>query len=172
MEDLIEIRQASTTDEYDVAATLFKAYAEWLGFSLCFQGFDQELLDLPGRYGPPDGYLLIAWAGSEPVGCGAIKRQDDRTCEMKRLYLDVSIRGRGVGRRIAEALIREALSIGYERIRLDTIGERMKTAVGLYKSLGFREIPAYYFNPEPGVVYMELDLIEYPDLRRDREQPR
>jgi GNAT superfamily N-acetyltransferase len=137
---------------------LFLEYAGSLGFSLCFQNFDQELANLPGDYSPPGGRLLLAVSQNEPVGCAALHGVQHEICEMKRLYLRPAFRGKGLGRMLAERIIREAQEIGYKRMRLDTVEPVMRDAVGMYRKLGFREIDAYRPNPMPGTLYMELEL--------------
>ncbi len=133
-------------------------YAESLGFSLCFQGFDKELAGLPGDYAPPDGRLLLAEYGGELAGCVALHRLEPEICEMKRLYLRPQFRGKGVGRTLAETAIAEARSIGYRLMRLDTVEPIMKDAVAMYHRLGFKEIAPYRANPIEGAMYMELEL--------------
>lgn len=137
---------------------LFREYAASLGFSLCFQGFDRELTDLAARYGPPRGVALIAADASGDAGCIALKDLEGGVCEMKRLYVRPGHRGRGLGRTLAQRLIAEARSLGYSRMRLDTIAETMRAAVALYRSLGFVEIEPYTANPVPGALFMELRL--------------
>ena len=129
-----------------------------MGIDLCFQNFEQELAELPGHYAPPSGCLLLATVGDEPAGCVALKKLADGVCEMKRLYVRSQCRGTGLGRTLAEQIIREAQVLGYEAIRLDTVPSRMGSAVGLYRSLGFRDIPPYCFNPMPGALFLELHL--------------
>jgi putative acetyltransferase len=140
------------------ARELFQEYAQSLGVNLCFQNFEQELAGLPGHYAPPDGRLLLAEYDGQLAGCVALHKWEDGACEMKRLYLRSSFRGKGLGRAIAEKIIVEARSIGYQRMRLDTIGPLMKDAVEMYRKLGFREIAPYRPNPIAGAMYMELQL--------------
>jgi ribosomal protein S18 acetylase RimI-like enzyme len=133
---------------------LFLEYAAVLGFSLCFQGFDTELEGLPGKYAPPRGALLLA----PGEGCVGLRPIDERTAEMKRLYVRPVARGTGLGRRLALAILDEARQRGYERIVLDTIEGKMDSAIALYRALGFREIAPYYDNPIPHAIYLELAL--------------
>jgi GNAT superfamily N-acetyltransferase len=140
------------------ARELFQEYAQSLGVNLCFQNFEQELAGLPGHYARPDGRLLLAEYDGQLAGCVALHKWEDGVCEMKRLYLRPSFRGKGLGRAIAEKIIAEARSIGYRRMRLDTIEPLMKDAVEMYRKLGFREIAPYRSNPIAGAMYMELQL--------------
>jgi putative acetyltransferase len=150
--------EASTPEDLKQVRRLFRAYAEWLAVDLCFQDFEREVADLPGCYAPPAGRLLIAKVGSEVVGCVGLRPREPRVCEMKRLWVEPGFAGRGIGRALAESVIATAREIGYERMRLDTIPERMPAAQRLYADLGFREIPPYYHNPLDGVVMLELAL--------------
>ena len=150
--------QASSPAPIAQARELFLEYASSLGFSLCFQSFDQELAGLPGDYAPPEGRLLLAEYEGQLAGCGALHKLEPAICEMKRLYLRPPFRGKGMGRAFAEHLIAEARQIGYRRMRLDTVEPVMKDAVAMYRTLGFREIPPYRKNPIAGALYMELDL--------------
>ena len=140
------------------ARELFLEYAQSLGMNLCFQNFEQELAGLPGHYAPPDGRLFLAEYERALAGCVALHKWEPGVCEMKRLYLRPSFRGKGLGRVLAEAIIAEARNIGYQRMRLDTIEPIMKDAVEMYRKLGFQEIAPYRPNPIAGAMYMELQL--------------
>ncbi len=153
-----EIIEATTPQQIEQARALFLEYAQSLGFSLCFQSFDQELAGLPGDYAPPQGRLLLAVRGKRAAGCVALHKIGDGICEMKRLYLRPELRGSGAGRALAERIIAEARVIGYRTMRLDTVAGTMDAAIALYRRLGFREIPPYRPNPVPGALYMELTL--------------
>jgi GNAT superfamily N-acetyltransferase len=154
---MIALAEARTPDDYQVARGLILAYAAWLGLDLGFQGFDEELEELPAVYGPPGGCLLIAREGADPVGVVGVRARSSRECEMKRLFVQESARGRGVGRALAEQAVRAARRLGYRRMVLDTL-ETMTGALALYAALGFRETPAYYANPLPRVCYLALEL--------------
>jgi ribosomal protein S18 acetylase RimI-like enzyme len=136
---------------------LLRQYQRSLGIDLCFQDFETELLELPGAYAPPDGRLYTALIGVQLAGSIALRRHDANSCEMKRLYLRPEFLGRGFGKLMAEHIIQDARTIGYERILLDTLPS-MQAAQGIYQKLGFRETKAYVFNPVEGVRYMELQL--------------
>jgi putative acetyltransferase len=143
------------------ARALFLEYAQSLGFSLCFQDFDKELANLPGDYAPPEGRLLLAEYEGQLAGCVALHKiaaQSEDVCEMKRLYLRPQFRGKGLGRVLADRIIAEARTIGYRRMRLDTVEPVMKDAVAMYRKRGFKEIAPYCANPIAGALYMELPL--------------
>jgi putative acetyltransferase len=154
----IALRQARSPADIEAARALFLEYAKSLDFELCFQSFDAELAGLPGDYAEPGGRLLLADVGGEPRGCVAMHPLGDGICEMKRLYVRPGLRGTGVGTRLVEAVIAEARKIGYGSMRLDTIGASMQTALALYRTLGFKEIPPYRDNPIPTATYLELKL--------------
>ena len=151
------IHQAVWPQDMERVRELFREYADWLKVDLCFQGFERELATLPGDYAPPDGRLLLAYHHEKPVGCVALRRIDATTGEIERLYVRPERRGRRTGRRLVEQVIAAAREIGYRRLVLDTL-PRMAEAGELYRSFGFREIPAYCANPLPGVIYLALDL--------------
>jgi ribosomal protein S18 acetylase RimI-like enzyme len=151
-------QQAESPEQIAQVRELFLEYANSLGFSLCFQSFDQELAGLPGDYTPPQGCLLLATHNAQPAGCVALHKLSPEACEMKRLYVRPHFRGKGLGRQLADRVIAEARQIGYKYLRLDTVEQVMKTAVAMYRQLGFREIPPYRPNPIAGALYMELQL--------------
>jgi ribosomal protein S18 acetylase RimI-like enzyme len=150
--------QATSPTQIAQVRDLFLEYAQSLGFSLCFQSFDQELAGLPGDYAPPDGCLLLAEFEGQQAGCVALHKLDGNICEMKRLYLRPQFRGKGLGRALAETIIAEARILGYQRMRLDTVEPVMRDAVAMYRRLGFQEIAPYCQNPIAGAMYMELKL--------------
>jgi ribosomal protein S18 acetylase RimI-like enzyme len=150
--------------EMDRARALLLEYAATLDFSLCFQDFDRELRELPGAYAPPEGRLLLAYEGSEIAGCVALRKDGEGACEMKRLFVRPAYRGRGIGRKLAAAILDEAQKIGYERMRLDTVPS-MQEAIALYRSLGFEPVAAYRHNPVQGALFMEIELRAKPGLK-------
>lgn len=153
----LEIRIAESPADIAAVRGLFVEYAESLGFSLCFQGFDRELADLPGCYAPPRGSLRLALTGAVPAGCVAVRPLVADICEMKRLYVKPDQRRSGLGRRLVNVALQDARRIGYRVMRLDTLST-MTAAIELYRSVGFRTIPAYYDNPIESAVYLECAL--------------
>lgn len=152
------IRPASSPADLAAVRRLFTAYAQSLDFSLCFQGFDEELATLPGKYAPAQkGALLLGFAGDAAVGVVGLRGLEPGIAEMKRLYIAPEGRGRNLGRGLADAVIAEARKLGYRAIRLDTFPS-MVAANRIYDALNFQDIPAYYENPLPGARYRELKL--------------
>lgn len=133
--------------------TMLEEYRAALNVDLAFQDFDRELSALPYGYDP----ILVAFNEEEAAGCVALRRLDDRVCEMKRLYVRRTFRGQAIGRALAVAVIAEASQRGFRRMRLDTL-PTMEEAMALYESLGFKEIAPYRFNPVPATRYLELAL--------------
>ena len=157
----IQLLPADDPETLAAARQILREYAETLGIDLCFQGFEAELAALPGEYEPPGGSLLLAWVDGALAGCGGFRPLPDvdyaNACEMKRLYVRRAFRRFGLGRLLAQALIDAATQAGYSAMLLDTLDD-MEAARELYTSLGFEEIPPYYFNPIPGAHYLKADL--------------
>ena len=159
----IELQCVDGTDAVGLSelVILFREYAQQLGVDLSLQGFEEELATLPGDYAGPQGALLLAWIDGAPAGCGAFRPLPDadhvNACEMKRLYVRRAFRRFGLGRHLARRLMDLALQAGYSSMLLDTLDD-MEAARNLYGTLGFVEIPPYYFNPVPGSHYLKVDL--------------
>lgn len=92
-----------------------------------------------------------------PVGCVALHPLEPGIFEMKRLYTLPEVRGMGVGRMLAGAIVERGRELGYRKMRLDTVA-RLREAAALYASLGFRPIEPYCHNPFPDASFFELDL--------------
>ena len=156
---MVKIISAKTVAHIDTVRRLFREYENFLGVDLCFQDFENELTELPGKYAPPQGALLFALVDEIVAGCVAVRKFETNICEMKRLYIRPHYRGNKIGRMLAEKIIDEAIKLGYSTMLLDTLTP-LKEAMALYQSLGFRKREPYYHNPLPGVICWELDLKE------------
>lgn len=158
MDRLVTIVAASLSD-MEAVRELWVEYWKWLDFSPCFQDFDKELESLPGHYAPPEGCILLAFSDSALAGSVALRKLDDRRCEMKRLYVRPPFRGEKIGLALTNAIIEEGRKRGYAFMRLDTLPS-MEKAVSIYRALNFVDIEPYTSDPIPGAKYMELDLRE------------
>ena len=159
---MLQIIPAISTEDTAFVRELFREYATTPGVVACLEDFEREVSSLPGLYAPPRGTLLLAvedgtQKGETAAGCVALRPWDERSCEMKRLYVRAASRGSGAGRKLVTELIAAANAIGYERMLLDTLPS-MREAHALYRSLGFHEIPPYPKKPVPGALFFELSL--------------
>ena len=155
---MIKIIQAETIEQIEQTRKLFREYEAWFGMNLCFQNFDVEVANLPGKYALPEGRLFLAFADKKLAGCIALRKLEDGICEMKRLFVKDEFRGQKIGIKLIEKLFDEAKNIGYEKMRLDTYPPKMAKAVKLYESYGFVEISPYYHNPYGETLFMEKNL--------------
>jgi len=160
----VEIREASSSVDLESIRILLREYAGHLNACvgaehICMGSYEEELAGLPGAYSPPQGTLLLASDGGEPAGCGALKPLSpsrildaaEVACEMKRLWVRPQFQGRGLGRKLAAALVHYARKQGYTAMYLDTIPAAMQTANRIYTSLGFEQVERYGTNPLLGV---------------------
>jgi len=139
---MLSIVQAETAEQIAIVREMMLEYAAWLNFDLCFQGFDEELRTLPGKYAPPQGRLLLAYLEKRPAGMVALRPMAQvGVCEMKRLYVKQDFRGQSLGRNLAAAIIREAAEAGYTRMRLDTVPGKMDSQSGYILILDFNPLP-------------------------------
>ncbi|MEX2126209.1 MAG: GNAT family N-acetyltransferase [Woeseia sp.] len=157
MSGSITLEPVESQEQVAVARELFREYADAIGVDLEYQGFATELEALPSPYAPPHGTLLIAQINGDTAGCVALRRLDNATGEMKRLYVRPAFRSQGLGKHLIEAAIQAARRAGYAGLRLDTLPS-MAAAQGLYRKLGFTEIPAYNSSYLPGTRFYELQL--------------
>ena len=157
METKLEIVTATSGEMFEQARLLFREYAEWLGVDLCFQNFEGELTNLETVYHPPDGSLLLAFYGEQIAGCVAVRKLEADVCEMKRLFVKPDFQNLKIGKKLIYAVIKRARDLEYKRMRLDTL-PLMEKAQNLYRSVGFKEIEAYRYNPDPKTTFMELNL--------------
>ena len=159
---MIRIVPALSEETISQARNLFREYASTIGVEVCLVDFERELASLPGLYAPPGGRLLLAIQQipgnpGEAIGCAALRKLEPDACELKRLYVRPAFRGQGAARELVKELIADARSIGYKRMVLDTLPS-MQVAHKLYRTIGFREIPAYQRNPIPGSLFFGLAL--------------
>lgn len=151
-------------EDLDAIRALLFEYATSLGFSLAYQGFAEELAELPGRYAPPGGALLLARVDGAAAGGVALRGLGDGICEMKRLFVRPAFRrlrtdeGVSIGRALATQVVAVARARGYGRVRLDTVAGKMDAAIALYRSMGFAEIAPYYASPIADTLFLELAL--------------
>ena len=124
---------------------------------LALQRYDEELLHLEAKYGPPQGRLYLALMDGDVAGCVGLRRIDEARCEMKRLYVRPAFRARGIGKALCRRVIGDARAIGYAQMLLDTL-PFLETAIRLYRRLGFEEIPCYNDSPMQEAVYLRLIL--------------
>ena len=154
----MRVVQAKTEDDWVDVERLIRAYLVELPFEVDFQDVDRELAELSTEYGPPSGAALLLRADDDAaVGVVGIRRFDEHGAELKRMYLDLTVRGRGLGRALGDVAVTSARSLGYRRLLLDTV-DSMAPAVALYDGLGFMEIEPYRHNPLVGARYFALDL--------------
>lgn len=157
----IQLISPSSADDWRETRLILREYADSLAVDLGFQGFEAELAALPGPYLAPGGLMLLALVDGAVAGSGAFRPLPDvdyaNACEMKRLFVRPAFRRFGLGRVIAQALMDRATEAGYSAMLLDTLDD-MEAARGLYESLGFVEVPPFYFNPIPGAHYLKADL--------------
>lgn len=143
--------------DMDGVRLLIREYVESLGLDLGFQGLEEELMQLPGKYASPEGALLVATSETTLCGCVAMKKLEPGVCEMKRLYVREGFKGMGIGRLLVSHILEKAKTRRYRAMRLDSL-ETMHQAVALYRSFGFEATEHYVFNPLPGALYMEKVL--------------
>jgi putative acetyltransferase len=150
----MKLHKAESRAEFDEARVLFCEYGASLDVDLGFQGFEEEIATLPGKYASPKGALFLARdAGGQAMGCVGVRPFDrPGACEMKRLYVRPVGRGSGAGRALAVEAIRFASAAGYREMLLDSLPS-MEAAIRLYRSLGFEPIPPYWSNTVPGILY-------------------
>ena len=156
---MFEIKEAIGPPAFAIARDLFEAYARELEVDLSFQNFEDELEELENMYSRPDGILFIAYSeNGEPVGCFGLRKLEETTCELKRMYIRKESRGLGLGRLLLEKSFEVGRMLGYQRMRLDTL-PRLKAAISLYKRSGFYEIEPYRYNPISEASFYEKLLI-------------
>ena len=156
---MFQIRPVRSAADLEATLQLFNAYASALEVDLSYQDFTTELATLPGKYAPPAGEILLARdRHGAPLGCVGLRPiEPDGCCEMKRLYVSPKARGLGLGRALIDAIIAEAVRIGYGEMRLDTL-PTMTEAISLYRKAGFVPIAPYYETPIAGTIFFARPL--------------
>ena len=124
---------------------------------LVLQNYDDEFAHLEHKYGKPAGRLYVAHCDGALAGCIALRKLDEHTCELKRLYVRPQFRGRHFGKMLTEKIIADAKEIGYSALYLDTL-PFLKTAIKMYRDMGFYDIPCYNNSPIDDTVFLKLDL--------------
>lgn len=159
-----ELKIVTAYDRIEQLRPLFADYTKMLvenqpGFDhyLQLQKYDDEYLDPGKKYPLPDGRLYLALDNGEAAGCVALRRFDERSCEMKRLYVDPAYRDRGIGEALVRKLLDEAKAMGYSRMLLDTLPV-LAAAMRLYEKLGFKVTAPHGESPVPETVFMSLEL--------------
>ena len=143
-----QIRFADARVDAGSGATLIQAMREEM--ALMYDGLELDGDRMP-RAGPaelsaPAGTFIVGMLDGQAVCCGGIKRLDDRACEIKKMYVDPELRGRGVARRLLHELEGRARELGYELARLDT-GPKQLGARALFESEGYVEVENFNANP-------------------------
>jgi ribosomal protein S18 acetylase RimI-like enzyme len=156
----IQIIEAVTDSDYNTAKELFLEYASELEFDLCFQNFEEELKQLRMQYGKPEDIIYFVKHGDNFAGCAGVRKLNGGICELKRMYLKNSLRGKGAGKLLLNKTFEGARKLEYSIMRLDTL-PRMDAAIALYEKSGFREIEPYRLNPVEGAKYYEKELNNY-----------
>jgi putative acetyltransferase len=153
----LELIVISQPGQYDTARLMFREYADSITTDLCFQSFQEELQQIETQYGLPTGGIILLKFNDEWIGCAGIRRINEHTAELKRMYIRPPYQGKGLGHELLNASLQLAKSLHYSKLRLDTL-ETMKVAQHLYKHAGFEETEPYYRNPNDGVLFMEKAL--------------
>ena len=153
----MEFIRAISDDHYDVATALFKEYALAIGIDLSFQQFEMELAGIRTMYSPPQGGIILCRNEGGYNGCVAVRKIDEDTGELKRMFVKPAFQGLGIGRKLLEEALVLAAECNYSFLRLDTLAP-MESAIHLYVEKGFYEIPAYYHNPNSTAIFFEKKL--------------
>ena len=161
------MEQLELTLAYDLSEQIVPLFTEYTDMLvqedpsfrhyLDIQHYDDEVRDLRKKYGLPDGRLYLAHQGDTVIGCVGLRKLSDSDCELKRLYIRPAYRGRGYARQLMARILEDARSIGYRHMLLDTLPS-LETAIGMYRRMGFYDIPCYNDSPLENTVFLQLDL--------------
>lgn len=156
-EPLLEVQEATGSPLFEAARDLILGHAAALGDVPGVARVRADAANLPGPYASPEGALLVATLAGNPAGCVALKKLDDETCEVKRMFVDPAFRRKGVARALMIRLLEAASARGYRRVRLGTL-HTMTAAQDLYRDLGFVEIPRYRPDEHTDTMFFERPL--------------
>lgn len=154
---MVTIFTPQTESDWNEARKLVREYTLSLGIDLTFQNIETELSNLKVKFEGNGGSFFLARIDQEIIGCAGFWRIDETTCEMKRLYVVPHARGQHLGEKLIQMVLNRARGMKYSTILLDTL-DTMKTAIDLYRRMGFTEIGAYRFNPLKGAKYFSRTL--------------
>ncbi|WP_109700312.1 GNAT family N-acetyltransferase [Chitinophaga deserti] len=157
MENGITLQTAVSPEQYEAGRVIFRAYAASLDFDLCFQGFEEELVNIAKQYGPPEGALILACKGQDVIGCVGVRKFAEGQSELKRMFVLPDYRRLKLGESLLLAALQAAKELGYSNMKLDTL-PAMTSAIKLYEAHGFKKIAPYRYNPDEGAIYMEAEL--------------
>ena len=153
----MEIDIKAAYNDLENIKLLFNEYTTMLGVNLTFQGYDEEIKNLPGKYALPYGRLYIAYYDNKAAGCIALRKFENDGCEMKRLFVRPEYRHLKIGKKLVDKIIEDARELKYKYMVLDTLSN-LHEAVSIYRKSGFQEVEAYYENPLDNVLYFKLEL--------------
>ena len=157
MNNRADLKHCSTDRDFDQAKIITNKYVDWIDLDLSFQGIEDEMEKFSTMYGPPDGLFVLAYVDGALAGGVGLRKLESQICEMKRLFVYDDYKGMQIGKIMCQEIIMHSRDRGYLKMRLDTLAS-MTSAQRLYQQLGFREIEAYRYNPDPEAIYMELNL--------------
>jgi len=151
------IRHAEFPADVPAVLSIWREFIANSPVNLDYQGNETEFATLPGKYGAPQGCVLLADRGGEIDGCVAFRKVSRDICEMKRLYVRPHARGRHLGNDLVARLIVQARITGYREMRLDVM-EKSVPARMLYAAFGFVAAEPVSFNPAAGAAFLGLHL--------------
>jgi ribosomal protein S18 acetylase RimI-like enzyme len=156
---MLETKLAASSEDLSETRKLFEEYLFTRPNDPALENFKDEIKRLPGEYEHPKGCIILACCEGQTAGCVALRESGERVGEIKRLYVRPSFRGLKIGKFMMKEIIKQAGVLNYQSVRLDTIPS-MKTAQSLYREMGFKEIAAYRFNPNPGTRFFEFTITD------------
>lgn len=157
--DALTIKPAGSRDDFFYARKLLCSYAEVMDVDLELDGFSAELQNLATAYQVPNGALLLATKGKDPIGCVGWRRLQAETsiAEVKRMFVLPGYAGHGIGRLMLEKLIESVRQYGFHALRLEVL-HFSKAAIALYRKRGFKEIEHYRQAPLGDADYLSMQL--------------